>query len=75
MTATPEARDFPRAVEAWLRENPGQHRPADVARALEQPTSRVANTLAYMARTGRITRTRNPDARNGPGASTYAVNP
>lgn len=73
MTAPTEARAFPQTVEDWLRAHPGHHRPADVARALGESTSRVANTLSYMARAGRVTRTRNPEARNGPGASTYSV--
>lgn len=67
------SREFPTAVLTWLGSNPGAHRPADVARALNVETSRAANTLAYLARTGRVTRVRNPDVPNGPGASTYRL--
>lgn len=73
MTETPTTPPATELVEAYLRAHPGQHRPADVARALGRRTSDVANTLAYMARQGRVVRHRNPEVRNGPGASTYAL--
>lgn len=64
--------NFPLTVEGWLRDNPGQHRPTDVAQALGVDTARAANTLAYLTRASRVTRHRDPDRPNGPGASTYS---
>ena len=64
---------FPASVVEWLRMNPGAHRPADVARALGVDTARAANTLAYLARSGKVLRHRRPGVSNGPGASTYSL--
>ena len=64
---------FPADVEAWLRTNPGQHRPATVAAGLGVEAKRAADCLAYLARTGRVVRHKNPDRPNGPGSSTYSL--
>lgn len=71
-TDTPPS-TFPRDVIAWLTANPGRRRPTEVAAGLGVDTARAANTLAYLARAGKVRRHRDPDRPNGPGSSTYTT--
>lgn len=46
------------AVERWLRNNPGQHRARDVARALGLNNNQAAVTLYHLESDGRAARER-----------------
>lgn len=60
-------------LRLYFMTNPGNHRPLDVATALNAPARTVANECARLARSGELARARPPgSAAMGPGV-TYTL--